>query len=129
MLFPSLPPPERLVPIVDIVATNNGCTCLEHCFGCGNVLLLGRAGHGCGVLLRLWMTAPNELAAYMVSDDGSDGCRVGFAPREHTVGVRGHSLDGALVRLLEVYTPEHPNSHCIALYHRNCGYVISEIVD
>ena len=54
------------------------------------------------------MTAPNQLTANMVSDDGSDGCRVGFFSRELTVGVMGCSLDGALVRLLKVYTPEHP---------------------
>ena len=102
---------------------------LEHRFGCGNVLLLGRAGRGCGVLLQLRITALNELTSFVVNDDGSDGCRVGFAPREHAIGVRGHSLDGALVRLLEVYTPEHPNSHCCALCHRICGYAIAEIVD
>ena len=96
--------------IVGIVATNNGHTCLEHRFGCGNVPLSGRAGHGCRVLLQLQMTAPNELAAYMVSDDGSDRIRVGFAPRKNMVGVRECSLE-------EVYTTEHPNSHYCALYH------------
>ena len=127
-MLPSLPPPEQLVPIVGFIATNNGRTCEEHRFGCGNVLLLGRPAHGCGVLLRLRKTSPNELAACFVRPDGSDGCRVGFTPHEHAVGARGCSLDGALVRLLEVYTPEHPNSHCRALYHRNRGYAIAEIV-
>ena len=47
MLLPSFQSPERLVLIVGIVAANNGCTCLEHCVGCDNVLLLGGAGHGC----------------------------------------------------------------------------------
>jgi hypothetical protein len=38
-------------------------------------------------------------------------------------------LDGVLVRLIEVFTPEHPNSYCRALYHRNRGYALAEIVD
>ncbi len=130
MMFPSLPPPERVVPIVGIIATNNGRTCNVHRFGCGNAILLARPARGCGVLLRLKQTkAPHELAAYFVLHDGSDGCRVGFTPREHAVGARGQMLDGVVVRLFEVFTPEHPNSYCRALYHRNRGYALAEIVD
>ena len=121
-MLPSLPPREQLVPIVGFIATNNGRTCQEHCFGCGNMLLLGMPAHCCGVLLRLWKTSPNKLAACFVRHDGSDSCRVGFALPEHAVGARGCSLDGALVRLLEVYTPEHPNSHCHAPHPHKCGY-------
>ena len=40
MMFPSLPPPDRVVPIVGIIATNNGRTCNVHRFGCGNSILL-----------------------------------------------------------------------------------------
>ena len=40
----------------------------------------------------------------------------------------GCSLDGVLVRLLEVYTPMHPNSHCCALSHHNWRDVVAEIV-
>ena len=130
MMFPSLPPPEQVVPIVGIVATDNGRTCAKHRFGCGNLLLLARTARGCGVLLRLRRTAsPDELAVYFVQRDGSDGCRVGFTPREHAVGARGNMLDGVLVRVFEVFTPEHPNSHCRALYHRNRGYALAEMVD
>ena len=64
-MLASIPPREQIVPIVGIIATNNGRTCQEHRFG-------------------------------------SRGC----------------SLDGALVRLLEAYTPEYPNGHSRALYHR-----------
>ena len=127
MMFPSLPPPERVVPIVGIVATSNGRTCDVHRFGCGNDLLLSRPARGCGVLLRLRKTGPDSLAAHFVLCDGSDGCRVGFTPREHSVGARGDFLDGAMVRIFEVYTPDHPNSHCRALYHRNYGYALAEI--
>ena len=74
-MLASIPPREQLVPIVGIIATNNGRTCQEHRFG-------------------------------------SRGC----------------SLDGALVRLLEAYTPEYPNSHSRALYHQNRRYAIAETV-
>ena len=54
---------------------------------------------------------------------------MGFTSREHAVGTRGQRLDGVLVRLIEVFTPEHPNSYCRALYHRNRSYALAEIVD
>ena len=126
MMFPLLPPPEQVVPIVGIVATSNGRTCDVHRFGCGNALLLSRPARGCGVLLHLQKTGPDTLAAFFVLRDGSNGCRVGFTPQEHSVGARGDSLDGAIVRIFEVYTPDHPNSYCHALYHRNYGYALAE---
>ena len=99
MMYPSLPPPEQVVPIVGIVATSNGRTCDVHCFGCGNALLLSRPARGCGVLLRLRKMGPDTLAAFFVLCDGSDGCRVGFKPREHSVGAHGDSLDSAIVQI------------------------------
>ena len=100
MMFSSLPPPEQVVPIVGIVATSNGRTCDVHRFGCGNALLLSRPARGCGVLLHLRKTGPDTLAAFFVLRDGSDGCRVEFTPREHSVGAHGDSLDGAIVWVL-----------------------------
>ena len=73
--------------------------------------------------------ALNELAAYFVLCDGSDGCCVGFTLREHAVGTRIQMHDRVLMRLFEVFMPEHPNSYYHALYHRNCGYTLAEIVD
>ena len=128
-MFAPLPPPERIVPIVGIVATNNGRTCQNHHFGCGNALLMSLPANGCGVLLHLKKTPGGDLAAYFVLPDGSDGCRVAFASREHAIGPRGCFLDGVVVRMIEVYTPDHPNRFCRALYHRNRGYGIAEIVD
>ncbi len=130
MMYPLLPPPEWTVPIVSIIETNNGHMCDVHRFGCGNSFLLARPAHGCGVLLCLKQTtAPNELAAYFVLHDGSDGRHVGFTPREHAVGACGQMLDGVLVRLIEVFTPEHPNFYCCTLYNRNHSYALTEIVD
>lgn len=75
------------------------------------------------------MTSPNELTAYVVSDNGYGGCRVGFAPREHAVDPRGCLLDEMLVRLFEWYIPNRPNSQYHTHHHCNCGYVTSAIVD
>ena len=80
-------------------------------------------------MLQLWMTCPKELAAYVVSDDGSDGCSIGFVSREHAVDARGCLLDGVVVRLFKVNTQEHPNRHFCALYHHNLGYAVAEIVN
>ena len=52
-----------------------------------------------------------------------------FTPREHAVVARSQMLDGVVVRLFKVFMPEHPNSYCPALYHRNHGYALAEIVD
>ena len=37
-------------------------------------------------------------------------------------------IHGVGVRLFEVFTPEHPNSYCHELYHRNRGYALVEVV-
>ena len=73
--------------------------------------------------------APNELAAYFVLCDRSDGCWVGFTPREHAVGICDQMLDGVVVRLFEFFMPEHPNLYCHSLYHWNHGYALAEIFD
>ena len=72
---------------------------------------------------------PNEFAPYFVLHDGSYGCWVGFTPREHAIGTHGQMLDGLVVRLFKVFMPEHPNLFCCALYHRNHGYTLTDIVD
>ena len=77
----------------------------------------------CGFGRHLRMNLPPNL----FFRDASDDCRVGFTPREHAVGARSCSLDGALVRLLEAYTPEYPNSHSRALYHQNRRYAIARL--
>ena len=71
----------------------------------------------------------NKLTACVVCCDWSDGYQVSFVPREHTVGSRGQFLDDALVCVIEVYTLEHPNSHCQAIYYCNPGYALAVIVD
>ncbi len=120
IILPPLPSAKMVVPIVGINGTNNGRTCDVHQFGCGKDLVLARPAHGCGLLLYLQKTTAAEIAAFFILNDGSDGCRVGFTPQEQAVGARGCLLDGVVVRVFEVYTPEHPNSYCRTLFHRNC---------
>ena len=70
---------------------------------------MGLPAHGCGVLLCLKKAPSGDLAVYFLLEDGSDGCRVAFAPKKHAVGLQSCFLEGVLVRMIEVYTPEHPN--------------------
>ncbi len=71
------------------------------------------------------MTMFNKLTACVVCCNESDGCQVSFAPKEHTVGTRGKFFDGAMVRVIEVNTPQHANSHCCTLYHCNGEYALA----
>ncbi len=69
-LFAACRPPEWLLPIDDIIATNNGCMCDVHCIGCSIMLLLARMVHGFGRLLHLLETTPDDLAACFVLCNG-----------------------------------------------------------
>ena len=123
------PPPKRRVTLFGFIATNNGRTCETHPYGCGNKLVVERDDHGVGMLLRLRQTVPNEVACYTILPDGSDGCRVAFAAREYASGEIGVRLDGAAVRVMIVYHPDHENRMARRLYHHNRGYAIGEIVE
>ena len=61
MMSPSLPPPERAVPIVTIVTTDNVQECGEHRFGVSNTLMLAWNARGFGGLLRRPRSAPVKL--------------------------------------------------------------------
>jgi hypothetical protein len=63
-----------------------------------------------------------------VHDDGTDGCRVCFAAREHATGANMQLLDGALLCVTEVFLPDAANRSMRALYYRNRGYAYEEIV-
>jgi hypothetical protein len=70
----------------------------------------------------------NELAGYIMNDDGSEGCRVCFAAREYAVGENECRLDGAIVNIVEVYTADHPNSTMCRLFHHNHGYAYATVL-
>ena len=82
-----------------------------------------------GLLLRLRLTRPNELAAFYLMPDGLDRCRVGFASREDAAGDGGMMRDGALVCLNRVFSVEHPDWHARRLHHHNRGYAHAEIME
>ena len=63
-----------------------------------------------------------------MKDDGTDGCRVRFAAREYAAGNTAAKLDGAILRITDVVTPDCANSSMRALYHRNRGYAYAELV-
>ena len=59
-MFPLHPPPEQVIPIIIIVATNDVQACGKHRFGCGNTLLLAGNAHGFGGLLHRLRTGTRQ---------------------------------------------------------------------
>jgi len=57
-----------------------------------------------------------------MNDDGSEGCRICFAGRTYVVGENDRGLDGAIVKIVEVFTADHQNSTMRRLFHHNRGY-------
>ena len=80
------------------------------------------------MVLCVWMTAPKELACFVMRDDGKDGCRVAFLAEEFAAGERGLGLNGAIVWIVDVYFPDNENRSAHRLYHHNCGYAVGEVV-
>ena len=95
--------------------------------GCGSSLVLNQ-DYGVGMVLRLHMFVSNELACYTIPDDGADGCHVCFTSCEFTAGENGHRLDGAIVLITQMFTPEFENRLMRRLYHHNHGYTYATIL-
>jgi hypothetical protein len=119
---------ERIV-LVGFLPMDNGRTCEVHPFGCGNSLVLNREDYGVGIVLRLRLVVRDQLACYTIRNDGTDGCRVCFAAREYAAGENGQRLDGAIVRITDVFTPESENSSVRRLYHHNRGYAYAVVLN
>ena len=79
-------------------------------------------------MLRVRMTAPEELACFVMGNDGKDGCHVAFLAKEYAAGERGLGLNGAIVRIMDVYLPDNKNRSACRLYHHNRGYAVGEVV-
>ncbi len=118
---------EQIV-LVGFLPDGNGRSCASHPFGCRNSLVLNRDDLGVGLHLRLRSFVRHKLACYTMNDDGSDGCRVCFTAREYTVGDNNRRLDGAVFKLIDVFTAEHENRSMRYLFHRNCGYGYAVVV-
>ncbi len=65
----SLPSPECRIIIVSFLLDNNKWSCGLHPFGCGNIVVLHCDGGGVGMLVRLRMLVPDELACIAVNPD------------------------------------------------------------
>jgi hypothetical protein len=118
---------EQIV-LVGFLPDGNGRSCDLHPYGCGNSLVLNRDDYGVGMVLWLLMFVINELACYTIRDEGSDGCRVCFTSREFAARENGHRLDGAIVHIAQMFTPESENRSMRRLYYHNRGYAYATIL-
>ena len=80
------------------------------------------------MFVRLRLVESTHLAGYNVRDDGTDGCRVCCAAREYAIAPNARLLDGALLRITEVFLPDTANRSMRQLYHRNRGYAYADVV-
>ena len=80
------------------------------------------------MFVRLRLVESTHFAGYNVRDDGTDGCRVCFAAREYAIAPNARLLDGALLRITEVFLPDTANMSMRQLYHRNRGYAYADVV-
>jgi hypothetical protein len=112
----------------DLPTPQMGMSALSIPAGCGNVLVRGAPNRGVGLILRLPLVAPAQVALYTINPDGSDGCRVGFT-KSIFARQRGEFLDGKLVIIIDVYHEQHENVACRADHHRNCGFAQGEVLD
>ena len=91
-------------------------------------MVVNRVDSGVSLCLRLRSFVRNELAGYIMNDDGSEGCRVCFAVREYAMGENDCRLDGAIIKIVEVFTSDHPNSTMCHLFHHNRGYAYATVL-
>ena len=118
---------ERIV-LVGFLLCGNGRNCKLHPFGCGNSLVLNRDDYAVGIHLHLRMMAAHKLACYTIKTVGRDGCCVCFTAPEYAAGENCQRLDGALVQLTDVSTPEDANRSIRSLYHHNHGYAYAVVL-
>ncbi len=117
MMFPSFSPLEQVVPICwyccHIKWANMWCASLR----LWECVAFVKAGTWLWCFVVSPKNGTRHASSFFVLRDGSNGWQELFTPQEHSVGARGDSFDGAIVRIFEVYTPDRPNSYCRALYH------------
>jgi hypothetical protein len=111
------PPPHLCIIIVDFIECSNGRTCESHPDGCG-IVVLERDDHGLGILLHWCMVRKDELAAYAMKSDGSNGCHIAFVEREYAASDNGSRLNGTAVHLVDIFLPDDENTTANHLYHQ-----------
>jgi hypothetical protein len=75
-------------------------------------MVVNRVDSGVGLCLRLSSFVRNELAGYIINDDRSEDCRICFAAREYVAGENNRCLDGAIVKIAEVFTATTQTARC-----------------
>ena len=115
------------IVLVGFLPSDHGRSCKKHPYGCGNALI-EEEGNVVGHLIRLHLVEKTHLAGYEVKDDGTDCCCVCFAAREYAIGNTATKLNGTVLRVTDVVTPDCTNSSMRVLYHRNRGYAYAEVV-
>ena len=78
--------------------------------------------------LHLRMTAPHEFSCYTINGDGTDGCRVCFVAKEVLAVRNAAPLNGVVVCVVDVFTPDHENRSVRQLFHHNHRYTYGQIV-
>ena len=69
------------------------------------------------------------MACYTICNDGTDGCLGCFAAQEYVAGENGQRLDGPIVCITDMFTPESENSSVRRLYHHNHGYAYAIVLN
>jgi len=116
-----------VLALVGFLPDDNGHNCDLHPFGCGNALILTHDDWGARIRLHLRMMVVHKLTCYTINSDGSDGCCVCFTTRESTAGDNGQLLDGAVVKITDIFTLDHENWSMRCLYHYNHGYAYAVV--
>ena len=114
------------IEIVGFTARNNGRSCNNH-HCCGESLVIDAHNNGIGTMLRLRLTAQNELSAHTILGDGSDGCRVGFTFQSFANN-NGVFYDGSIVELVDVYTADSEDKSERRKFYSCKGYSLARVV-
>ena len=91
--------------------------------------MLNRHDYGVGMMLLLWMTKSHELACYTTNDDDTDDCWVCFVAWEVMAEDNARRLEGPIVCISTVFTPETKNPSMRHLYHHNSDYTYARVVE
>lgn len=114
------------IEIVGLIKDSNGRSCSNHSC-CGRELVQSAPDRAEGKTFRLCLVDHTELALYSLTQDGGNGCRVGFARHIYAV-THGRELDGRLVRLVEVYHKDHNNLSKRSDFQRNHGFATALVL-
>ena len=79
-------------------------------------------------MICLHLVEKTHHSCYEIKDDGMEGCCVCFAAQECAIENTAGKLDGTILRITTVFTPDCANSSMRALYHRNHGNAYAEVV-